>query len=178
MAIGRESWDILHDFALYLFPKKMSTHPSSLLANVKIYREVKEKKNSTNPFLKEWSGQSQTKGYSWARPWGSKGVRLARVWGGASRDTGPWGSREPSDERKRREAETHKVQSQRADIAEVTRSTSVFLLWVLGSHWGVGRRVKNHLSPSPQPRKNNSVTGPIPTALSVFQSWTCIHYAG
>ena len=45
----------MHDFALYLFPKKMSTHPSSLLANVKIYREVKEKKNQQIHFRK--SGQ-------------------------------------------------------------------------------------------------------------------------
>ena len=58
----------LADFALHLFPKKMRTHPSSLLANVKIQREVKEKKKPTNPFSKEWSGRSQTKGYIWARP--------------------------------------------------------------------------------------------------------------
>ena len=36
----------LADFALHLFPKKMRTHPSSLLANVKIQREVKEKKKT------------------------------------------------------------------------------------------------------------------------------------
>ena len=45
----------LADFALHLFPKKMRTHPSSLLANVKIQREVKEKKNQQIHFRK--SGQ-------------------------------------------------------------------------------------------------------------------------
>lgn len=151
----------------------MRTHPSSPLANVKIYREVKgKKKKKINKSIFERVVRlvsdkrlhlSQTLRWYRNETW--------RIWGGASQGTGTWGStKRPAVSGKEQEAEIPKAQNQRANTSEVTLSTSGFLLWVLGSHWRVWRRMKNHLRQRPQPRKNRSVTGPIPIVLSVFNS--------